>query len=214
MDSAERYVQDTLSETACEKSRLNCCYEKTEELLEWADTRNKILFAGIGNVLRCDDGAGVYIVNHLMESPHISKILVEVSLENYVSRINKAKPDLLVLVDCIDFGREPGYVGLLLPEDTFESTVNTHHLTLRRITEFFDMRYSSSHTTFRLKVGEEMTAEVVKSADKMVRMLNRAIQKSSSQNNMPFARKTKQQILTPMITVKTCSTKRDIPIIS
>jgi len=162
--------------------------KKPEELLElMADTRKKILFAGIGNVLRCDDGAGVYIVNHLMESPHISKILVEVSLENYVSRINKAKPDLLVLVDCIDFGREPGYVGLLLPEDTFESTVNTHHLTLRRITEFFDMPvFILGIQPSCLKVGEEMTAEVVKSADKMVRMLNRAIQKSSSQNNMRF----------------------------
>ena len=41
--------------------------KKPEELLELiADTRKKILFAGIGNVLRCDDGAGVYIVNHLM----------------------------------------------------------------------------------------------------------------------------------------------------
>ena len=158
------------------------------ELLElMVDNRKRILFAGIGNVLRCDDGAGVYIVNNLMESTHIEKILVEVSLENYISRINKAKPDLLVLVDCIDFGREPGYIGLLLPEDTFETTVNTHNLTLRRVAEFFDMPvFILGIQPSCLEVGEEMTPGIKKSADYIIGLLNQTIYQTAIQNNMPF----------------------------
>ncbi|NLI24749.1 MAG: hydrogenase maturation protease [Bacteroidales bacterium] len=163
------------------------------ELLELiADNRKKILFAGIGNVLRCDDGAGVYIVNNLMENTNITKILVEVSLENYVSRINNAKPDLLVLVDCIDFGREPGYAGLLLPEDTFETTINTHNLTLRRVTEFFNMPVCIlGIQPSRLEVGEEMTPGVKKSADNIIRLLNQTIYQTVIQNHMPFQTQSK-----------------------
>lgn len=163
--------------------------KKFDELLELiTDNRKRILFVGIGNVLRCDDGAGVYIVNGLMQSTNIVKILVEVSLENYVSTINKIKPDLLVLVDCINFGREPGYTGLLLPEETMETTVNTHNLTLRRVSEFFDMPiFILGIQPSCLEVGEEMTTAVKKSADQIIWLLNHAICcQSALQNHIPF----------------------------
>ncbi len=166
-----------------------------KELLKLiAGHKKRILFVGIGNVLRCDDGAGVYIVNHIMESRYITKLLVEVSLENYVSRINKEKPDLLVLVDCIDFGREPGFAGLLVPEETFETTVNTHNLTLRRVTEFFDMPvFILGIQPSCLEVGEDLTPRVKESADNLIRLINKVINQTSLQKNIkPFHSQSKQ----------------------
>lgn len=139
-------------------------------------TRKKIVFAGIGNVLRSDDGAGVYIVKHLIENERISKLLAEVSLENYVSRINRMHADILVIVDCIDFKQEPGYCALLLPEETYETTVNTHNLTLKKIADFFTMPvYILGIQPLNLRIGEEMSAPVKKAADEIIQVVNRSI---------------------------------------
>jgi len=39
-----------------------------------------VLFAGVGNVLRSDDGAGVYIVSSIQAKGNVSTLLVEASI--------------------------------------------------------------------------------------------------------------------------------------
>ncbi len=58
-----------------------------------------ILFVGIGNVLKSDDGAGVYISRNIRKRGNISSLTVEVSIENYIGKINSLDPDILVLID-------------------------------------------------------------------------------------------------------------------
>ena len=62
----------------------------------------KILFVGIGNLLKMDDGIGVYISRRIKERGSVSSLTVEVSIENYIGKINSLKPDILVLIDCVD----------------------------------------------------------------------------------------------------------------
>ncbi|MBM3421627.1 MAG: hypothetical protein FJY11_10900, partial [Bacteroidetes bacterium] len=70
-------------------------------------TNAAVLFTGVGNVLRSDDGAGVYIVSSIREGTGIATLLAEASIENYISKINSLSPDILIIADCIDFNREP-----------------------------------------------------------------------------------------------------------
>ena len=64
--------------------------QKLEKILN--NRNKKILFAGVGNVLRSDDGVGVYIVSAIRSHDNISTIIVETSIENYISKINSLSP--------------------------------------------------------------------------------------------------------------------------
>ena len=109
--------------------------DRLAELLTGKD--RKILFVGIGNLLRQDDGIGVYISTHLRESGNIKVITAEVSIENYIGKINSTDHDTLVLIDCVDMKKEPGTFELIHPDRVHDMTFNTHNISLKRLSEFF-----------------------------------------------------------------------------
>ena len=109
--------------------------DKLAELLTGKD--RKILFVGIGNLLRQDDGIGVYISTRLRESDNIKVITAEVSIENYIGKINSTDHDTLVLIDCVDMKKEPGTFELIHPDRVHDMTFNTHNISLKRLSEFF-----------------------------------------------------------------------------
>jgi len=109
--------------------------EELEKLL--SSGSGKILFVGIGNLLKQDDGAGVYISSSIIPRKNIMTLTVEVSIENYIGKINSLNPDVIVLIDCADLGIEPGMAKLMKPDEIKDITFNTHNISLRRITEFF-----------------------------------------------------------------------------
>lgn len=133
----------------------------------------KILFAGIGNVLRSDDGVGVFICRKLNPSRYRSVLVVETSIENYIGRINQSGADLLVLVDCVDFGREPGHYSLLPAGELADLTTHTHNISLARISEMFRMPawilgIQPASTSF----GEELSGPVREAAATIIQMIN------------------------------------------
>jgi hydrogenase 3 maturation protease len=132
-----------------------------------------VLFAGVGNVLRSDDGAGVYIVSSINTTDKISTLLVEASIENYISKINSLTPDILIIADCIDFNREPGYSGLVPIDQIHEFTVSSHNISLRRVSEHLKMEvHVIGIQPVDLRVGEKLTPKVKRSADKIIEMIN------------------------------------------
>jgi hydrogenase maturation protease len=144
-------------------------------LQEWPESRSgKILFVGIGNVLRSDDGVGVFICRNLKPSRCGSVLVVETGIENYIGKINRSDARLLILVDCVDFGREPGYYDLLPAEDLADLTVHTHSISLKMISELFRMPawilgIQPADTTF----GEELSGPVRQAADAIIQEVSR-----------------------------------------
>ncbi len=135
--------------------------------------KGKVLFVGIGNVLRKDDGACVYIVQHINETPLKSKLLAEVSIENYIKKINRLNPGILVLVDCIDFNRKPGHYDMITIDDTHEYSLNSHHISLKRLSGFFKMpTWVIGIQPADLGVGENLSRDVLLSASKIIKMIN------------------------------------------
>jgi len=132
-----------------------------------------ILFVGIGNVLKSDDGAGVYISRNIRKRGNISSLTVEVSIENYIGKINSLDPDILVLIDCVDLGSFPGTYKLLELNQIQDLTFNTHNISLRRLSEFFKMPvFILAIQPEKLEFGENISYLVKNIADKIINLIN------------------------------------------
>lgn len=131
------------------------------------------LFVGVGNVLKSDDGIGVYISNGIRESRSIQKLIVEVSIENYLGKINSINSDVLILVDCVEFGKQPGYYEMLPAEKVKDFTFNTHNISLKRISELFKMPvYILGIQPESIEFGEEISEIVLETARKILTIIN------------------------------------------
>jgi len=146
-------------------------HRSLEDLLLPGDRR--ILFVGIGNVLKSDDGAGVYISRSIRKRGNISSLTVEVSIENYIGKINSLDPDILVLIDCVDLGSSPGTYKLLELSQIQDLTFNTHNISLRKLSEFFKMPvYILAIQPEKLEFGENISYLVKNNADKIINLIN------------------------------------------
>ena len=145
--------------------------EDLKKLLIQKDKR--ILFVGIGNVLKTDDGVGVFISSGIINTSSISAITVEVSLENYIGKINSIDPDILVLIDCVDLKSAPGTFKLMNINKLHDLTFNTHNISLRRVSEFFKMPvYLLGIQPEKVNFGETMSSPVKEEADKIINIIN------------------------------------------
>jgi hydrogenase 3 maturation protease len=145
--------------------------EELEKLLSPGDRR--ILFVGIGNVLKKDDGAGVYISSSINGSNLISALTVEVSLENYIGKINRIDPGILVLIDAVDMGSAPGTYNLFPVSNIEDYTFNTHNISVSRISDFFKMPvYLLGIQPEKIEFGENMSYLVRRVSDDIISIIN------------------------------------------
>jgi hydrogenase 3 maturation protease len=144
--------------------------QKLEKILN--NKNKRILFAGVGNVLRSDDGVGVYIVSGIKPHDNISTLIVETSIENYISKINSLSPDILIIADCLDFKSYPGYADIIPVEQTREFNISSHNISLKRVSEFLKMDvYVVGVQPADLSVSENLTPVVRDSADSIISMI-------------------------------------------
>lgn len=133
----------------------------------------KILFVGIGNVLKQDDGIGVYISRKIIKTSVISAITAEVSIENYIGKINQLNPDILVLIDCVDMKKRQGSYVLLPVSQIQDQTFNTHNISLKRLSEFFHMPvFILGVQPEKIEFGENISYLVKNVADKIINQIN------------------------------------------
>ncbi len=134
----------------------------------------RILFVGVGNVLRQDDGVGVYISSRIKENVRIKSLTVEVSLENYLGKINSINPDILVILDCVDMKTTPGESALIEAGKTADLTFNTHNISISKLTGFF--KFPScilGIQPFSIDFGENISYLVMEEANKIVQLINK-----------------------------------------
>jgi hydrogenase 3 maturation protease len=132
-----------------------------------------ILFIGIGNVLKQDDGAGVYITRRLIPDLKVKVLTAEVSIENYIGKINSIDPDILIIVDCVDLGSPPGTCRLLDVSEIRDLTFNTHNISLRRISEFFRAEvFILGIQPANLGFGENLSYLVEEVSNKIINLVN------------------------------------------
>ncbi len=146
------------------------------------DTQNKLkeiiqtkftLFVGIGNALKSDDAIGIYICKNIRQTNKIKTLIVESGIEKFVGKINSIAPEVLILVDCTDFNKAPGFIDFLPIKQIQDFTVNTHTISVKRISEFFKMKtYLLGVQPKNVKFGEEFSKKVLIAADKLINKIN------------------------------------------
>jgi hydrogenase 3 maturation protease len=145
--------------------------DNLETLLKQSD--RKILFVGIGNVLKTDDGVGVYISQRIKQTNRISALTVETGIENYIGKINSLNPDILVLIDCVDLKSYPGTYKLLTLNQIQDLTFNTHNISLKHLTDFFKMEvHILGIQPEKIDFGENISYLVRNIANKIIKRIN------------------------------------------
>ena len=133
----------------------------------------KTLFVGIGNVLKSDDGVGVYISTNIKKHRNISVLTVEVSIENYIGKINRINSDVLVLLDCMDFQKPSGFWDIIPVSELNGHTTNTHNISLDQVSELFNApAYILGVQPGNIHFGEYLSPEVKKAADNIISQIN------------------------------------------
>lgn len=90
-----------------------------------------ILVIGIGNTLKGDDGAGCIVCEQLKDT--FSEWVIDASTvpENYIGPIIDKKPEVLLVIDAIDFGGSAGEIKIFSPDELSSAVFSTHTLSPR-----------------------------------------------------------------------------------
>lgn len=96
-----------------------------EELLTDA-LRGRIVFMGVGNVLRGDDGIGPCLAERLAGFG-LDAVDAGTVPENYIGKVSRLQPDTVVIIDAVHLDRDIGTLELLRRQDLLESTGFTTH---------------------------------------------------------------------------------------
>ena len=99
---------------------------------------NNIVFVGMGNRIKGDDGVGIYISQELEKWGNLKVITAENSIENYLGKINKQNVDSIIFIDAVDFGEKPGFSRFITVNKLTNTTTNTHNLSLSTISQLLD----------------------------------------------------------------------------
>ncbi len=108
----------------------------------------KVLIAGVGNVLRADDAFGVEVARRMqdMKLPRGVKV-IETGIGGMalVQELQRGW-DALIVADCVDLGRPPGQVMMILPD-----VIDVYALTLdERMDLLADMHLATPERVFML----------------------------------------------------------------
>ncbi len=138
-----------------------------------------VVIMGIGNSHRGDDKVGLHVAKMLEERGKI--LLCDTDPLDFVEEICGEQPDILIIVDAVDAGREAGEI-IQVDEDMLNNlSVSTHHLPISLFLEFVRKCVGKIEIwgIQVKKVGfeDEMGDEVKKAADKLVKLLNYRLQK-------------------------------------
>ncbi|MHA2250447.1 MAG: hydrogenase maturation protease [Candidatus Kariarchaeaceae archaeon] len=142
------------------------------------DYRNYLIIC-LGNELRGDDGIGIYIGDELIKKlPEISAkvILAHNTPVNFLGKIVKINPDLLIIVDAIDLQVEVGTIALLTPE-TIQNTqsTTTHYQELDDLLKFLEVEMGKLPLVSilgiqidQIEFNTEINGQVKQAGDKVI----------------------------------------------
>ena len=90
--------------------------------------KGRTVYMGMGNILRGDDGIGPKLVEVLWKKGARAVDAGTVP-ENYIGSVKRLEPDIIVMIDAVHLGKEPGSVELLKRDEILENSgFSTHSL--------------------------------------------------------------------------------------
>lgn len=93
---------------------------------------------GIGNELRRDDGLGVVLARRLKDGFPFPVLEGGSAPENLLGKILDLEPQVVVIVDAVDFGGRPGEVRRMEREDIEGFGFSTHGPSILPLVDFLE----------------------------------------------------------------------------
>jgi hydrogenase 3 maturation protease len=150
-----------------------------KDLKNWFTSSKKVVIAGIGNPIRCDDYVGLKIVEQLKGKLPKTTLLIEAETvpESYLSDIEEFEPSHVLIIDAANLGLIPGQASLVDAEVIANySAITTHLLPLRIFCEYIKQTTSAKIALLLIEpesmdFGEGLTPEVEAAALRLTKIL-------------------------------------------
>lgn len=95
------------------------------EELKRAVKGRRFLVLGVGNEMKADDGLGRHVIDNIGIE---NKIFCGEMPENFINRIKSAEPEVILIVDAVDFQGKPGEIVFAEAEKLEKASLSTHSL--------------------------------------------------------------------------------------
>lgn len=98
-----------------------------------------ILFVGLGNTYRGDDGAGLLFLKKLQQTQQFASsrfLNVGTNPENYLQHMIDAHSELLIFIDCAEWGANPGTIDWLDADMIETVNISTHAYSIKMVEKF------------------------------------------------------------------------------
>ncbi len=148
--------------------------ERLEELI--AD--RKIVLMGVGNEVRGDDAFGVMLGERIEHRIEPTVFVTHDLPEDYAVKAADLKPDVVLVLDAIDFHGEPGEVHLVAAKDVPPTPGVTHRPSLEMMARFIELDAGAETWVLgvqprmdALGVGDEMSEPVARALDELEELL-------------------------------------------
>ncbi len=155
-----------------------------EELCNWLRGFEKLVIMGIGNPLRGDDFVGVEVAKRLKKLMSRECVVVyecETVPENFLGKVEEAKPSHVLLIDAAAIGLEAGGMKLADPKKVLGHTISTHAIPLRVLAEYIEETTRARVMLLAIQplilgFGEGLSPVVEEAAEKAAQALVKAIE--------------------------------------
>ena len=157
-----------------------------QKLTSESGERPRVAVLGIGNVIRSDDAAGVLVARILFqresEKDTDRLLIIEAghAPENKTGELRTFAPDLVLLIDAADMGKEPGTVEWISEEDIDGMSASTHSLPLSMLAKYLTLELGCQVNLLGIQpvsneVGETVSAEVLQAVEEVAAGLDEVI---------------------------------------
>ena len=136
----------------------------------------RLLIMGIGNRLRGDDAIGPLLIDRLQGNVTADVLDAGDVPENYLGVIESFRPEIILMVDAVDFGGKPGEVAWFSLDQLSNVTFGTHNASLHLLfkalqldppPEVFLLAIQPAHIIFQAS----LSAPVVETLDLLEKII-------------------------------------------
>lgn len=109
----------------------------TDELSNY--DKDRIVFVGLGNELRADDGAGLKLTERLKSKNEFSNshfILAGRNPENHLQEILNQNPQIVIFIDAAEWNGNPGEIKIFNDDEISQTEFSTHTFSITMIKDF------------------------------------------------------------------------------
>ncbi|NMC53612.1 MAG: hydrogenase 3 maturation endopeptidase HyCI [Chloroflexi bacterium] len=140
----------------------------------------RVAILGVGNELNGDDRAGVAVAEFLQAQIANPRVLVlngGNAPENYVGKIIKFAPQIVLLIDAADLGEQPGAVRLVEWDETQGLSASTHSLPPSVMAKYLIAELGCQVLVLAIQAGslelmQPLTPPVAQAVDEIVETLS------------------------------------------